>query len=548
MGSTTKLSRFSNGDFSKLIGDLFGGLTAAIVALPLALAFGVSSGLGAVAGLYGAIGVGFFAAIFGGTKTQISGPTGPMTVVMVTILAELNHYASESSLVLAFTVIMLAGVFQILFGSFKLGRYLTQMPFPVISGFMSGIGLIIIVLQLGILVGHSGASNVIQALQLLPQQLGQINLTEAGLSALCLGLLLLWPKKFNRWLPSPLLVLIVSLLLSNQLLSGELALLGEVPSGLPSLHWPVFDATLLAVMIKSALLLAVLGSLDSLLTSLVADNMTRTQHNSNKELIGQGIGNIAAGFLGGLPGAGATMRTVVNIRAGGNSRISGILHSLILLAIALGAGGLTEQIPQAALAAILVKVGIDIIDWNYLKRLHHSPLSSVGLMLIVMLLTVLVDLITAVAVGVFIANIGSLDRLSRHQSKNLVITSGKQPPKNLSADLQQQLNQLGEQVVLLQLNSPITFGVAKDVSQRLNQYQNYQLLIIDLQATQYIGLTTSMMLEDICQEALRQGKQVKICGAQKQPKEILHKLRLHKLIGESNYLDNLQLAIEQHVK
>ena len=385
--------------FKNLRNDIYGGLTAAVVALPLALAFGVASGAGPLAGMYGAILVGFFAAVFGGTPAQVSGPTGPMTVVMASVVM---HFAHQP--LIAFSVVMLGGVFQIIFGLLKFGRYINFIPYPVISGFMSGIGCIIIILQLAPLFGHVSEGGPLASLLALPTYLYQ-----PGTDALFLGLISLitvWfaPRQLSRFIPSPLLALLLGTTLGI-LVFRDASVIGEIPQGIPRPHFAGFSVADFAYIIKYALILAFLGSIDSLLTSLIADSITRTHHNSDKELVGQGIGNIIAGMFGGIPGAGATMRTVVNVRAGGRTPVSGALHALVLLVMVLGLGTLAEHIPLAVLAGILLKVGIDIIDWNYLKRVTNIPRSSVFIMLTTLGLTIFVDLITAVTVGTIMASL-----------------------------------------------------------------------------------------------------------------------------------------------
>ena len=294
--------------FKNIRGDLFGGITASVVALPLALAFGIASGAGAIAGLYGAIVVGFFAALFGGTPSQISGPTGPMTVVVATVFTELARGHGENGIALAFTVIMLAGIFQILFGIMRLGKYITLMPYTVISGFMSGIGLIIILTQIGPFLGQKGSANVVQSVKAYPEFLQAANPYAFGLGLLTLAIVFGCPRKISRAVPSPLLALIIgtiaAIFIGQYDPDNGLLIIGDIPSALPHIEMPAFKADEYRSMFGYGLMLAVLGSIDSLLTSLVADNITQTQHDSDRELIGQGIGNLISGLLGGLPGAG----------------------------------------------------------------------------------------------------------------------------------------------------------------------------------------------------------------------------------------------------
>src|SRR5690606_33210131 len=353
----------------QLRGDVFGGITAAVIALPLALAFGVASGAGAIAGLYGAVALGFFASVFGGTPSQVSGPTGPMTVVMAAVIATHSTNLAE-----AFTVVMIGGVIQIVLGMARVGRYIAYTPYSVVSGFMTGIGVIIIILQLLPFIGAPTASDgVLGTIETLSRPAGlPFDLGTLALATACLAVLIFWPPALQRVIPGPLAVLVAGTLAATLFLDGT-PVIGEVPTGLPSLVPPTLSLGAWPQLLQGGFILALLGSIDTLLTSLVADSITRTQHDSDKELVGQGIGNFIAGLIGGLPGAGATMRTVLNLRAGGRTPVSGAVHALLLLALALGLGPVVSNVPHAVLAAILMKVGWDIIDWGYLKRARRAP-------------------------------------------------------------------------------------------------------------------------------------------------------------------------------
>ncbi|MFW5685616.1 MAG: SulP family inorganic anion transporter, partial [Spirochaetota bacterium] len=342
---------------STVFGDISGGVTTAVISLPMALTFGIVSGAGAIAGLYGAIIVGLFAALFGGTRTLISEPTGPMTVTMTAVITGTMAANPEQGLALAFTVVMLAGLFQIAFGSLKLGRYITLMPYSVVSGFMSGIGVLLIVTQLAPLLGQaSPAGGAIGTLRAIPDLVSGVRLPEVALSVLSLAILFLIPRKARRFAPPPLVAVVVGTLVALAFFSDAgTRTIGRIPMGLPRLVMPRLTGALFADLIVDALILAVLGSIDSLLTSMIADSLTREHHDSNRELVGQGIGNLLSGLFGGLPGAGATMGTVVNIRSGGRTSRAGIIRALVLLAIVLVVAPLLESIPMAVLAAIAVK-------------------------------------------------------------------------------------------------------------------------------------------------------------------------------------------------
>lgn len=519
-------------------GDIFGGLTAAIVALPLALAFGVSSGVGAVSGLYGAIIVGFFAALFGGTPTQISGPTGPMTVVLTTVVSTLLTRHPNTGLEMAFTVVMLGGLTQILFGVMRLGQYITLLPYPVISGFMSGIGVIIILLQLPPLLGHAATGGVVTTIQKLPTYLGNPNWVALGLGLLTLVIVFAVPPKLNRIIPSPLLALVVVTIISVVVFKdANLTRIGEIPRGLPTFSIPTFNIDEVEDMLRYGLMLGVLGSLDSLLTSLVADSISRTQHDSDKELIGQGIGNMLAGLFGGLPGAGATMRTVINVKAGGKTPLSGMTHALVLLLVVLWGGPLAAQIPNAVLAGILFKVGIDILDWGFIKRAPRLSLKGTGLMYLVLFLTVFVDLIIAVLVGAFIANVLTIKRLTDVQSDSIQVITDPTDYHNLTPAEQEILTQARGEILLLKLSGPMSFGAAKSLSRRISMVQKYHALVLDLSTVPSIGVTAALAIESIVEDAIAHHRYVWIVITSEQVEQRISQLELQRFYQPQNPKD-----------
>ena len=539
-------------NFRNLRGDLFGGLTAAIVALPLALAFGVSVSPedGAIMGLYGAVFIGFFAALFGGTPSQISGPTGPMTVVMATVFATfVNRNPGTTGVAIAFTVVMMGGAFQILFGLLGLGKYITLIPYTVISGFMSGIGFIILFLQIGPFFGHQGSANVIESLQKFAEFVTNLNPIATGLASLTLIIVFASPPKLNRIIPSPLLALVVCTLISVFVFPDSgIPVIGKIPMGLPKPQLPRFDLNQMRDMIGYGLMLATLGSIDSLLTSLVADNITRTTHDSDKELIGQGIGNLLAGLFGGLPGAGATMRTVINVRAGGKTPISGMVHAIVLLVIVLGAGKLTENIPNAVLAGILIKVGIDIIDWSFIKRAHTISMRATGLMYAVLFLTVFVDLITAVAVGVFCANLLTLKRLTDLQAKEVrAVTSpdGNHHKLGLSLAEEQILSRGEGRILLFHLGGPMSFGAAKAISQQMSIVENYDVLILEFNEVPYLGVTATLAIENMVKEAYERRRTVYLVGAIGEVENRLRRLKILRKVLEKNPVNTRLEALEK---
>ena len=523
--------------FGNIRGDLFGGLTAAIVALPLALAFGVASGAGAIAGLYGASLTGFFAALLGGTPSQVTGPTGPMTVVMATVFTKLIAENPENGMAMAFTAVMLSGAFQILFGVLRLGQFITLMPHTVISGFMSGIGVIIVVLQLAPLLGHPAQSSVIVGLQQLPEALATPHTVTLGLGILTLAIVFGWS---GRLVALVVCTAIAAVVFPN----SDIPRIGEIPQGFPQLQWPRLSLNQMRDIVGYSLMLATLGVIDSLLTSLVADNITRTQHDSEQELIGQGIGNLLSGLFGGLPGAGATMRTVINVQAGGRTTLSGMFHALVLLCIVLWAGGITAQIPHVVLAGILIKVGIQIIDWSFLWRVTQVSLRAAVVTYGVLLLTVFVDLITAVAVGAFVANILTIQRLTSIQVEQF--RAGTYPdddPKIVLTPEERQLLHQGQgQILLLQMSGPMSYGAAKTIAYYMGQ--DYGVLILDLSDVPLVGVTASLTIEAEIRAALRrQQGQIFIVGANGRIKDRLRRFKVHDVLPANNFLPDCYHAL-----
>ena len=533
--------------FNNLRGDLFGGLTAAIVALPLALAFGVASGAGAIAGLYGAIFTGFFAALFGGTPSQVTGPTGPMTVVVATVFTTLIAENPENGMAMAFTAVMLSGVFQILFGNLRLGQFITLMPYTVVSGFMSGIGVIIVALQLAPLLGYPAQSTVLGGLQQLPEALVNPDPVAAGLGIFTLAIVFGWSGKLAKIVPSPLLALIVCTSIPIFAFpESDIARIGDIPQGFPQLQLPRLNLNQLQDIVSYSLMLATLGAIDSLLTSLVADNITRTRHDSEQELIGQGIGNLLSGLFGGLPGAGATMRTLINVQAGGRTPLSGMFHALILLCIVLWAGKTTGQIPHAVLAGILIQVGIKIIDWSFLWRVCQVSMRAALVTYGVLLLTVFVDLITAVVVGAFVANMLTIHRLTSIQVEQVRAITDPDDTVRAKLNLEecQLLRQCQKQgkIILLQMSGPMSYGAARTIAFHMGQ--DYDALILDLTDVPLMGVTAAMTVEAEIKAARRQRQgEIFIVGAKGQVEERLRRFRVQNSLPARNFMPSCHSAL-----
>ena len=495
-------------------GDLSGGLTAAVVALPLALAFG-NAALGpggAIYGLYGAIVTGFLAALFGGTPAQVSGPTGPMSVTVAGVVGSLatvgvsRELNSGELLPLVMAAVVIGGLIQILLGVLRLGRYITLVPYSVVSGFMSGIGMIILFLQIGPLLGINSRGGAIQSLQMVVADF-RPEPSALFVSAATLLVVFGTPRFISKVVPSPLLALVVITPLSLWLFPDQLPRIGSIPEGGLTFMVPNWRDHL-PVLMRAGVVLAVLGAIDSLLTSLVADNISYTRHRSDRELVGQGIANSVAGLLSGLPGAGATMRTVINIKSGGRTPLSGMTHSVVLLLLLLGAGPLAEGIPTALLAAILIKVGFDIIDWGFLRRAHRLSFKTALVMWGVLLMTVFWDLIGAVLVGMFVANLLTIESLTDHQLGTMNVDAAP-----LNEEEQTLLERCGDQLMLFRMQGPLSFGAAKGISERMMLVRQYTILLLDITDVPHLGVTASLAIERMVQEAAQHDRQVLVAGA-----------------------------------
>jgi len=585
--------------FSNIKGDTLGGITAGIVALPLALAFGVSSGLGPAAGLYGAIFISFFAAFFGGTNTQVSGPTAPMTAVSMVIIAgiiAINDGDVNQALPIILTVFLLAGIMQIGLGALGVGQYIRYIPYPVVSGFMTAIGVIILVTQIfpsvgyypkedvafvsqfqpqaeelilenilrdeageGILVLHDfqqtidragtietfqilaesqtlaakEASGVLGTLKVLPNALKNINWLELALSLATIFIIYGF-KRITKVVPSTLVALIV--------VSGVAIAFGfnyrpieQIPSGFPFPVTEIFTGFKLGNVspyIFTALTLALLGSIDSLLTSVVADNMTKTKHKPNKELIGQGIGNSIGAIFGGLPGAGATIRTVVNINSGGKTKLSGMVSGIMLLFILLALGPIASKIPAAVLAGILITVGIGVMDYKGLKAIPNLPRdmsfgpfklsSEVMIMLVVLVLASVWNLVYAVGIGLVFASLMFMKKIgdvtaSRSDVKPLDEEAWNDEigfPKNLK-----------EEVFIKHTKGPLFFGSTSDFQNLADQIPDTaSIVIIRLGRMPYMDQSGLYVMEDVLLDLKSKNIDVVFVNVLEQPRYMMERI------------------------
>ncbi len=584
-------------------GDLFGGLTAGIVALPLALAFGVQSGLGGAAGLYGAIFISFFAALFGGTATQISGPTAPMTAVsMVAIGGIIASFEGdlEKAIPVILILFLVTGLIQVVLGWIKLGQYIRYIPYPVVSGFMTGIGVIIILTQIFPLLGYYAKEDHSYVQQFKPQAeeiilekilreeaaedilvledfretikraeqitedeilrestilanneatgvLGVFNLGSKAISNinyidLLLGLLtifIIYGFKFvTRKVPSTLVALLFVTLLANFIIK-DYRTIGQIPSGFPSLRLDIFNTFKLSTLlpfIATALSLAVLGAIDSLLTSVVADNKTKTKHDPNQELVGQGVGNMVAAMFGGIPGAGATIRTIVNIDAGGKTKLSGMLAGVFLLIVLMILGPLASTIPAAVLAGILITVGIGVMDYKGLKAIPQIPKSEVIVMILVLVLTVFVGLIEAVGIGLILASILFMKNISDvvdHRTTSAPLMEFSREIPWYDEGNYQEI--YGDRVYVKHLDGPLFFGFASRFQEMIQAIPSIEIVAIRMDKVPYVDQSGVYALEEAIMSLQKSNVKVIFVGLHGQGKDMIERINLVPALVEREY-------------
>ncbi len=586
--------------FSNIKGDILGGLTAGIVALPLALAFGVSSGLGPSAGLYGAIFLSFFAALFGGTATQISGPTAPMTAVSMVVIATIigvHNGSVEKALPYILAVFLLSGLFQIGLGFLGLGKYIKYIPYPVVSGFMTAIGVIILITQILPVIGYdakkdielvdsfkpmaeqsllekiladetkdgvlviedfeqtidrankidkfeiteeaenlakNNSSGVVGTIKSIPRAIGLINWIEVILAFATIFIIYGF-KKITTAVPSTLVALIV---VSGVAIGFGIDYISiqQIPNGFPKIQWTLFtDFNFLEVLpyLFTALTLSLLGAIDSLLTSVVADNLTKTRHLPNKELIGQGIGNSIGAIFGGLPGAGATIRTVVNIQSGGKTRLSGMIAGIVLLLILLVLSPLASKIPAAVLAGILVTVGIGVMDYKGLNVLSKIPRTEIIIMVVVLLLSVFWNLVYAVGIGLLLACLFFMKKMgdiSKDNSKVDLLLNEKDLNETSKAN-----------VYVKHINGPLFFGFTSEFVSIANKIpESASIIIVDMEKVPYMDQSGVFALEDVLLDLDKKNIKILIAGIQPQPMHLMKTIGIFgELIPKERIFDTL---------
>ena len=529
-----------NYNLKTLRGDIFGGVTSTVVALPFALSFGVASGMGAAAGLYGAIAVGFFTALFGGTRTVISGPASSMTVAMAVIVT--THATNLNE---ALVIVVLGGLLQVLLGALGAGRFVVYTPYVVVSGFMSGIGVIIMMIEVLPFLGAPPApGGFTGAVLALPEALAGFNADAFGVAAATLAAFVFWPRRFARFLPAPLVGLAVGALLGVMWLNGA-PTIGRMPTGLPGLQPGLPSLSFLARALQPAIVLALLGSIDSLLAALVADSLTGSRHNPNRELVGQGIGNVAAGLIGGLPGAGATVSTVTNIRAGGQTPVSGMLRAVLLLALLLGFGPYVESIPLAALAGVLMKVGWDIIDWRLLRRILHIRREHLFVMLTTLCLTVFVDLISAVAMGLIIAGLANAGQLENLELDSVVSVPLLDQMFLYEGEEVEGSDPFEARVGMVALRGSFTVASSRKLVWTISlDIKDHEVVIFDFSGTTYIDDSAAMVIKKLIDVATDEETETIVIGLSGDVAHTLRALDVLRDVPQGRIVGTLEEARE----
>lgn len=529
-------------------GDIFGGITAGIVALPLALAFGIqafsgvsdpsASSLGALAGLIGAMLLGFFASLFGGTPSQISGPTGPMTVVTASLVggAWAASGGNLGTVLVAMSIAgMCCGVFQVIFGMLRIGKYVRYIPYPVLSGFMSGIGVIIILQQIYPLLGLKAPVRTIDMVLHFPSAIsGGIFLMALLLGIGTIVIIYLFPLVTKK-VPSTLVALVAMTAVSLLLDLDDKYIIGSIPAGLPvpffakqgidlgSIDW----GTAISSAVVPGLTLACLGSIDTLLTSVVADNITKTKHDSNRELIGQGIGNAVAGFFCGIAGAGATMRTVVNVKSGGRTPVSGMVHALFLLSILLGLGSLVKFVPLSVLAGILITVGIGIIDFKGFRDLKKVSRADAFVLVVVFIVTVFVDLLTAVAIGMVAACVLFMKSYSDIVESHYQANDLKSDTDQYWKDEESIPEEVKKKIYIVRVDGPLFFGSVTKFNDLIKGVpSDAENVIIRMKLVEFMDQSGLYALETAASDLVSRGANVYLTHILPQPRALAESIRL----------------------
>ena len=518
-------------------GDILAGITVAVIALPLALAFGIGSGLGAITGIWGAIAGGIIGGLFGGSRIGVSGPTGPKMVQLASIMAGYRLASGEPDLGVAFTIIFLSGLLLVLISFLRVSRIIYLTPYSVIGGFMTAIGIIVIALEFNSFIGATPQHSVMEVVNYFPQAMHEISWQTLVISIPSLILLFSWNRltrsiKFLNSIPAPLVVLTLGTATAIGF-NLDTAYIGEIPTGLPKIYLP--EISRFGEFLKPAAALAGLAIFDSLLTCIVNDHISGDKHSSDRETFGQGLANMTAGLFGGLTTATATMRSVANYVAGGKTPLASIVHGLVLLALVLGLGKYASNIPLAVLAAILIKVGIDIMDYRIIPVLHKLPLTDFIVFWAVLLVTLSKDLLAGMMIGIIIAVIRFAIEISKVYRPNITKLSQQQIGP---------MSKYDKHIEVLNLNGPMFFGSIESMDSAYNNLKDKNVLLIDLTNVSMIDLSGAFGLEDLMKKAQWDNIYIVITNAPNNVKNSLQKLQILNNSDFVRYIQNKDKAIQ----
>ncbi len=522
-------------------GDILSGITVAIIALPLALAFGEISQLGPIAGIWGAITGGIIGGLFGGCMVGVSGPTAPKAAQISAFMgAFVIGGTNQPDLVAAFSIIFFSGLILVAISMLKISKFIHYIPYSVVAGFMCGIGVIVILTQINSFLGLVPEKDILGVFKNFRLNISNINNEALYVAVPCLLILFLWTTfekkiKVLKNIPSPLIALIVGTSIAY-FMNLDIPRIGEKMSNASQNEIFTFyvpDFTRLSEFIVPAFALAGLAVLDSLLSCIVADNLTGLRHSSDRETFGQGMANMAAGLIGGVTTATATMRTVANIKFGGKTPLASIVHGITLLGILLGLGFLVAAIPAACLAAILFKVGIDILDYRILPVLRKIPKLDLLVFIIVLFVTVYEDLMIAVAIGVIFSLLSYIKEIkltinSNYKHQNILISESDFSSKDLDKF----------PINILQPHGPLFFGSVESLMNTYLHSSEHEVLIIDMTHVTMIDLSGAYALEDLIKNLLDKNIQVYATSAKPKVKNVLENVHLMKNLGKDYYCDS----------
>lgn len=547
--------------------DVLAGLTVAMVVLPMALAFGVASGLGAIAGMWSAVAAGLIAGPLSGSAWSVGGPTGPITLQILSIAQTHQLPDGAPDAVFIFTTIALAGVILIVLGFLKLGQFIKFTPYSVVSGFMTGLGILYMLLQLNPFLGLPGARSISAALTELPSTLMHASLPAVGIGVLTLVIVIIWPKLSPvPWLPSPLIGLFMGTVVTV-LFGLDIPKIGDVPTGLPELFLP--DLHLIQSAFVPAAALAGLCIFDSLLTCLIIDNMTGTHHNSDRELVAQGSANLFSGLVGGMGGATNTMPCVVNIQSGARTRLAAMTMGLVLLSFIFGLGPLAASIPLSALAGILLKAGYDILDMRVLPVVRRLPTSDLMVFGLVVFMTVFWNLLSAMAMGLAVAffrfvkdqadrykaDLNQRDEDIKQEEEDLIFAFARDHARKIShnganmGEISGRFEHIvRDRILIVRPHGPLFFGAIDWLNETVEHLEGKDVLIIRCRWLDELDLSGAYALSDLIEAANCRGVAVLTTGMTPRTRQILADLNELSRLEEDHicvhFTEALDLAMQ----